>query len=579
MSLSENKAYFVNTKDEVLRIDPKEKTSRNARNHLILGDYVRYLGETKGEWVKVRSRGNPGWLKEDWLTDQQMLEVNFVDIGQGDGCHIVTPDDEIILIDAGVGKGFGGDEGDNMSRFINWRYNLRKRRVAGVDGVGPNDPDAKKPVDIDYAIISHPDLDHYYGFYSLFENKKLKFKKVCHNGIVERPEPDEPTTPWYYDLGRKIESHQDGNTYLWDTVTTDAEMKALLDEHEDTRKLYIKTLLEARKNNPQLTYEFLHSKKGYLDHFKENHSLSLQILGPIVQEVEHNGENRKCLVRFSSEGVTKNGHSIVFQLEIGKLKIMLGGDLNSDSQDYLAQQYSAIDTELSELEEDIHKYTSLLSSPEHKDESLDKRRKWEQKLDEARKLRQLIISKVRAYIKTDIAKACHHGASDVLDSFLHCIHPLATIISSGDNESHSHPRPDALGAFGKSSRGARPLIFSTELARSSQEFSYPIKFYSILKKIDEQIEEITDTLKAGGLSSSEKSDLKDRKELLRNRMLSMRESNVARYGMITIRTDGEKVIIAQKLEKARSEGQKWDIYELSWNPKLEEFEYTPGSEH
>ena len=27
--------------------------------------------------------------------------MNFIDVGQGDGCHIVTPEDEVILIDAG----------------------------------------------------------------------------------------------------------------------------------------------------------------------------------------------------------------------------------------------------------------------------------------------------------------------------------------------------------------------------------------------------------------------------------------------------------------------------------------------
>src|SRR5687767_14023600 len=34
---------------------------------------------------------------------------------------------------------------------------------------------------------------------------------------------------------------------------------------------------------------------------------------------------------------------------------------------------------------------------------------------------------------------------------------------------YSHPRPDAVGAFGKFGRGDRPLIFSTELARSTRD--------------------------------------------------------------------------------------------------------------
>lgn len=57
-----------------------------------------------------------------------------------------------------------------------------------------------------------------------------------------------------------------------------------------------------------------------------------------------------------------------------------------------------------------------------------------------------------------MAKACHHGSGDFRDDFLAGINALVTIISSGDNESYAHPRPDTLGAMGKAGRGTRPLI-------------------------------------------------------------------------------------------------------------------------
>jgi hypothetical protein len=60
----------------------------------------------------------------------------------------------------------------------------------------------------------------------------------------------------------------------------------------------------------------------------------------------------------------------------------------------------------------------------------------------------------------------HHGSSDFDVEFLKKISPYATVISSGDNESHSHPRADAIGASGKYSRGEKPKVYSTELARS-----------------------------------------------------------------------------------------------------------------
>jgi beta-lactamase superfamily II metal-dependent hydrolase len=557
MELKTNTPYFVNQTDVVLRLEPKEKTSKNAANHLILGDYLRYLGEQDADWIFVRSRNKNGWLKKDWITDKRMLEINFVDIGQGDGCHIVTPEDEIMLIDAGEGLGLSGDGGDNMFRFLNWRYNLRNRKVIGVDGVTENSENVKPPKDIDYAIISHPDLDHYYGFYNIFKNPKLLIKKVCHNGIVERPTKGIDKKTWLYDLGEKVTVTSDKKqTYLWDTVLTDTEMQGLIATNKDSRKFYLKTLVAAKENNPNINFQFIDSSQEYLDHFRGSNPMHLKVLAPISEEVSKNDKTRRCLIKLGNEGETKNGHSIAFKLLFGKVSILLGGDLNSKSQDYIAQYYSKEKKKLSDLEDEIYKIELELSGS--KQLSILRRKKLEQELEEKRILLNLIISKTKGVFKSDIAKACHHGASDVLDSFLHTIHPIATVISSGDNESHSHPRPDALGAFGKSSRGKRPLIFSTELARSTAEFSYPIKFYTLLKKLEQRMNEAS---------------TKKEREHYQLRMERLRDSNVAKYGMITVRTDGTQVIIAQKLEKKRSEGQKWDIYTLHWNEKLEEYEY------
>jgi len=556
MNFNTTTSYFVNLSDVVLRISPEETIRENAKNHLILGDYVKYLGEEQDDWVFVRSRRNNGWLKKEYLTDKRLLEINFVDIGQGDSCHIVTPDDEIILIDAGEGIGLHGNGGDNMARFINWRYNLRNRKVAGVDGVTKNDEGVKVPKKIDYAIISHPDLDHYYGFYTIFQNKKLLIDKVCHNGIVERSTKGVDTKKWMFDLGRKVPIKPRQKIYhLWDTVLTNKEMHDVLDENKKPRKKYLKTLIAAKENNKNVKFEFLDTQNKFLDHYKATNPLKLEILAPITEKIHFENKERSCLIQLGANGITKNGHSIVFKLHYGKLKVLLGGDLNSESQDYIAKHYAKTDKNLSDLEKSIYKLEYKLAG---KNLSTIERRELKQTLEENQLKLDLMISKLRGFFRCDIAKACHHGASDVLDSFLSGIHPIATIISSGDNESHSHPRPDALGAFGKNSRGKRPLIFSTELARSTNEFTYPAKFYNIIKKIDTLIQDAT----------SEKE-----KEHQMERMNRLKDSNVAKYGMITLRTDGERVIIAQKLEKKRSDAQKWDIYHLNWNEHLEEFEY------
>lgn len=108
----------------------------------IWGDYVGLTGEERRGWVAVRARGVNGWMRESDVQDERLLLVNFVDVGQGDGCFIVTPDDDFMLVDAG--------EHDNMRRFLSWRFNLRRH------------PGLK--VEFAAGVITHPDQDHYAGF-------------------------------------------------------------------------------------------------------------------------------------------------------------------------------------------------------------------------------------------------------------------------------------------------------------------------------------------------------------------------------------------------------------------------------
>jgi hypothetical protein len=145
------------------------------------------------------------------------------------------------------------------------------------------------------------------------------------------------------------------------------------------------------------------------------------------------------------------------------------------------------------------------------------------------------------FLSVDVAKSCHHGSADFSNDFLQMVNALATVISSGDEESHSHPRPESLGALGHFGRGDRPLIFSTELARSAPEkVKHPDELRKELEKArqQERVAEYTEDL------------------------IVRLGRSISVYGMITVRSDGKRVLIAQKLEKARSPGQKWDQYVL-----------------
>jgi hypothetical protein len=146
--------------------------------HLLFGDFVTPPKSADGKnykkwsksltkkvgkdtWVQVRSRQTEGWVKLSSLQMNRTLEVNFVDIGQGDGCHLVTPDDKHYIIDAG--------QRDNMYRFLRWRFNLAKP--------GKKLPDFR-------AIISHPDQDHWKGFEWLLS--KTPIKSITMESCSER---------------------------------------------------------------------------------------------------------------------------------------------------------------------------------------------------------------------------------------------------------------------------------------------------------------------------------------------------------------------------------------------------------
>ncbi|MDJ0641481.1 MAG: MBL fold metallo-hydrolase [Erythrobacter sp.] len=555
--LKKNASYFVSDHSVVLR---ETKTGTGAVNHLLLSDWLKYLGETHTKnwttksgqprsrtFAKVRCRGDTGWLDCDDFGEERGLEVNFVDVGQGDGCHIVTPDDEVLLVDAGVS--------DNMNRFLSWRYNLRSRNVEGAPDFDPDKGD-KGPFEIDHVVMSHPDNDHYYGFLELFENAKFTFGPVYHNGIVERPaEEEQEGVDYKWDLGGLFTSDND-EQYLFDYITSPTKLKALVNRHPTTTKQLISTLRALFANTPGAKVHGVGVPMAKLDEehflpgFEKDKKFSLQLLGPIQEKPKFGTKTLTTVRRLGNEGETKNGHSVIFKAQYGKLRLLLGGDLNVRSQNFLLQSYSGKEQTLS----DIHKEMKKL-----------RKKKTLNEADQA-KLEQLVSDEAEQLavgnevFGVDIAKACHHGSPHILDEFIAATDAAATVISSGDEESHVHPRPDALGAYGKHSRGIRPLIFSTELARSTREFSPFISSYVEVLLAIAAIEAETNKNKKASMIA----ELEDK-----------RDRNVAVYGMITVRALGDKVILAQKLERSSKASRKWDIHELHYDDEAEQYYYDP----
>ncbi|MNK78490.1 hypothetical protein D3C87_981240 [compost metagenome] len=466
--------------------DKKGKTTFKWVKHLLFGDWIGLLTGPDGlpvyeqhnnkQYVRVRGRNQNGWIRPEEIQSNRILEANFVDVGQGDGCHVVTPEDQHYIIDAGAS--------DNMFRFLRWRFNLNK------PGNFP------PPMDV---IISHSDEDHYAGFTKIFTHEKegrktFTIKKVYHNCMIEKSGED-PST-----LGTLISNQ--GKKYITDLCEYNSDFQNRVSSPTGQGN-YIKMLLKT-------TADKIGLRAGLPALGSQN--TVMEILGPVSENIQ----GKPALQVFKdNKGKTKNGHSIILKLKIGKVKLLLGGDLNEPAEDHLIKHYTGAD--LSALRSTIKSGTAT------------------QRQTAENALRAAILQ-ARTIFQTDIAKSCHHGSSDFTSEFMDALNPIATIISSGDEEPHCHPRPDTLGTIGKYSRGSRSLIFSTELSRSTPEFLQRSKNKnSAATPID-------------------------------------KERLVTVYGMINVRTDGERIIIAQKLEAPSNRGS-WDIQEILWNQTLNDFEY------
>jgi beta-lactamase superfamily II metal-dependent hydrolase len=454
----------------------KSHTGKVWGNHLLFGDYIKIKDtEIKNGRVPAYSRGSTGWVNVADISAERILEVNFVDIGQGDGCHIVTPDNQQILVDAG--------KTDNMARYLTWRFNLYGR---------------KTPLPFGFkVVISHSDADHYNGFSYVFGNDKIPIDAIYHNCLVERP----GTKP----LGTVEDGHITG------LVRNTLEMLEIITDQKNlkgTRSTYCKTLYKVLKHYPTVPFKGLTIADECLDGFDVTNKVygkknSIKILGPLLSKT--NGKD--SLKSINNLGKDKNGHSVIMKYTYDKVRILLGGDVN---------------TEFGEMLHTHYKKTKNLKE-----------------------------------LKVDVAKACHHGSNHFHYEFLKKINAAATVISSGDDESYAHPRPDAIGALGKCGYGDKPLVFSTELARSNKEMTYKnllgvAEMFGKLAALRKELDATTDEVEKGKIKIK---ILKVNKEI---------NSFITKFGMINVRTDGRRMIIAQKYERESGSG-KWDIHKFEYH--------------
>jgi beta-lactamase superfamily II metal-dependent hydrolase len=348
--------------------------------------------------------------------DNRVLKVNFVDVQQGDGAVIESPQGKVVLIDGGDNQMF--------ARYLAARFRGTR---------------ADQPQPVECIVVSHGDADHFSGLSKIFDSethtepRKRLFiapKRVYHNGLVKRPEKDKnkKTIPEKKSLGAT-------KTVAKQTIITGLEddLLGVPDEQMNRPFREWKSALAAWHARSPIAFRRLSFGDDDAFDFLRDENVDVRVLGPFMT-VKGATRGLKFLgtppkgPRLGHESVsmapaesaslsashTINGHSIVLGLRYGKAKFLFSGDLNDEAGRELARRHEAGDIDL----------------------------------------------------RADVFKVPHHGSADFSGAFLQRVAPVVSVVSSGDESARKeyiHPRATLMGALGRVSRVEEPLIFVTEL--------------------------------------------------------------------------------------------------------------------
>jgi len=395
--------------DDIVRVykfgEPRIKDNLLAT--LFWGDNVRVVDRVGNHWKLdfTKRTWNPSTKRYEWVKydaavpaktrfrDRPILKVRFIDVGQGDAAIIESPQGKLVLLDGG--------EGDHLFHYISaaWAHVLRF-----------------EPLECEAIVVTHGDADHFAGLTKLLDATRghgrpmVNVRRIHHSGLVKAP-----TSVGEANIFGKSKK-KNGRRYVVDLVNDPRTVPdARLNKYF---KPWKEALNDLAARNPNLEVRRLE----YGDHdafdFIDEEGISVQVLGPIVQQVDGvpalpylHGESGRY-----SASHTVNGHSIVLKLAYGNVRFLFGADLNAESEAGLLERARA--------------------------DSLS--------------------------LASEVLKVPHHGSHDFSPRMLQAVRPVVSVISSGDeseSKEYIHPRAGLVGALGKYSRPTveKPLIYVTEM--------------------------------------------------------------------------------------------------------------------
>lgn len=401
------------------------RRERNARQRpfltLVFGDRVEVLQELDG-WTEVRAAdrfdgGATGFVRgRPRLRDDGVLRFSMVDVQQGDGLILETPQGKIVFIDGGDNQLF--------ARHAAARFRHRA-------------PTPDDPLEVDLILVTHGDADHFDGLNELRRSEELpqrdarkrlpiRPRRIYHNGLVKGPS----ALPETAQLGATVERGDD--LFLVDLVDDPRDVAAAArNQYFDH---WVASLDHWGQRGPIAMRRLAHGMdEAELFDFLAEEGIGVEIQGPFATEIEVDGDPVPALPFLHepektaelhleapqdpggslSSSHTINGHSVALRLTYGNVRFQLTGDLNREAMALMR--------------------------------------------------RNLPIEELEA----EIVKAPHHGSHDFDFHALRAMAPVVAIVSSGDESAfreHIHPRATLMAALGKVMRGDTGVVLCTELA-------------------------------------------------------------------------------------------------------------------
>lgn len=504
----------------------RKKKATWEKAALLWGDVV-FVRKIAGSKAEVSAKGHILEIPKARLTDRPILNIWQIDVGQGDASLIRFPDGKWAAIDLGPARsGFiNTNSGRTAVDFMAWM--AFEDHVWMFQGAG----NENKTFHLDWIAFTHPDEDHI-GAGKQFVDKLGEYWSVgtvYHNG-----------------MGRF-----DGAARQW---TSSAAGLSQLGEVQGNNagELYLNSLIDGfsdvdayEKPAPGRTWKLSGNWATILKKLRDNRGaavanlerlsdqssgaalagspVSVKVLGPIENRIPGTGapglryldENATSgYYNLGSPSLTRNGQSVVLRMDFGDVRILMTGDLNFRSQALLLKRWP--DSEFA----------------------------------------------------CHVGKACHHGSDDISWKFLRAMSPIATLFSSGDQESHVHPRALVLGMTGAfaprlkwnkpQSDGTVKTVTQNFAGHSEEELFAPLLYSTELSRSVAIRDGYKAFTRAAGPGSTPVHTAVGDCWLATGdagpfvRLAETRVIENLTYGLINIRTDGKTVAIAVLEETAKN---------------------------